>query len=96
MMAAEDQVCTSELTGIWIGYSEGYKDTEFYERQAECMLVYEMPMENPFSKNLICSIEAYMLTEEPRNQMGKFRYCDCNQPPLLSFLLWIWEKSLSG
>ena len=25
MMAAEDQACTSELTGIWIGYSEGYK-----------------------------------------------------------------------
>ena len=95
MMAAEDQACTSELTGIWIGYSEGYKDIEFYERQAECMLVYEMPMENPFSKNLICSIEAYMLTEEPRNQMGKFRYCDCNQPLIAEFSSLDLEKSLS-
>ncbi|MBL0083602.1 MAG: hypothetical protein IPP37_14795 [Saprospiraceae bacterium] len=95
MMAPEDQACTSELTGIWIGYSEGYKDIEFYERQAECMLIYEMPMENPFSKNLICSIEAYMLTEEPRNQMGKFRYCDCNQPLIAEFSSFDLEKSLS-
>ncbi|MBK8851237.1 MAG: hypothetical protein IPN73_13925 [Saprospiraceae bacterium] len=95
MMAPEDQACISELTGIWIGYSEGYKDIEFYERQAECMLIYEMPMENPFSKNLICSIEAYMLTEEPRNQMGKFRYCDCNQPLIAEFSSFDLEKSLS-
>lgn len=95
MMAPEDQVCTSELTGIWIGYSEGYKDIEYYEKRAECMVIYEMPMDNPFSKNLICSIEIFMLAEESRIQMNTFKYCDADEVLIGEFSSFDLEKSLS-
>lgn len=96
MLAPEEQVCDSDLIGIWIGYSEGYTDIEFYEKQAECMVIYQMPMDNPFSDKLTCSIEIYTLAEEPRNQMGKFRYCDCSNPIIGEFSSFDLEKSLSA
>jgi hypothetical protein len=92
MLTPEEQVCDSELTGIWIGYSEGYEGYEFYEKQAECMVIYEMPMENPFSDNLICATEIYTLAEEDL----RIHTCDCDKPVIGEFFYFDLEKSISA
>ena len=54
-----------------------------------------MPMDNPFSKNLICSIEIFMLAEESRIQMNTFKYCDADEVLIGEFSSFDIEKSLS-
>lgn len=95
MLAPEEEECSNDLIGIWIGYSEGYSDLEFYEKQAECMVIYEMPMENPFANKLVCMDEIYSLAEEPRGQMGSYRYCDCDKPVIGGYSSTIFENALS-
>lgn len=61
-MLAQDE-CFSSLDGEWVGFSEGHDYLEFGKIQPLHLVIYSMPLNNPFSKNLLCTTNGFYQTD---------------------------------